>query len=187
VLPPLVSARLRPLVLLLAALLLTGGLVSLTPRPAAATGGACGNWFDNPGTVYDNGDYRAVAGGQFWDSWQGKYTHLNADASSQRYTSTGSDGWPAGHCLRLIHVSGWVDDGSYGTVWITWHEGVCNHEVESGTGPHEWAGGQARLIGWTDYSGCGGPDADVTMHGINGDWTPWYPGEVPTAFASIHG
>jgi hypothetical protein len=180
-------ARPRAITLVLFALLLATFATAVVAQPAHASGGACGGatWLDNPGTVYDNGDYRASAGSNFYDNWQGKYTHLNADIRSWRYTSTGSDGWPAGRCLRRIRVSGWVDDGSYGTVWLTWREWVCGTLVENGTSTQTFAGGQERFIGWTDYSGCGGPSADVNFHGRNADWTPYYPSEVPSPYINL--
>jgi hypothetical protein len=155
------------------------------PSAAHAAGGACGNWFDSPGTVYSNGDYRAVAGGQFYDTWQGKYTHLNADIQSWRYTSTGSDGWPAGHCLREIRYSGWVDDGSYGTVYMSYSLSICGTTWLTGGTGWNFEGGHAYSSAWFDYSGCGGPNGTVVFYGKNADWTPFWPDQVPYATTSL--
>ncbi len=182
----ILGARQRALILVLAALMAVGALVG-GATPVAATGGACGNWFDNPGTVYDNGDYReAPAANQFWDNWQGKYTRLRADIHSWRYTTTGSDGYgPAGHCLRNVRYSGWVDDGSYGMMDLQARAWVCNNLVyQTGQG-YLWEGAHEIWLGWVDYSGCGGPQADTWYTGHNADWTPYYPSDVPAPYINL--
>ncbi len=183
----LVRSYRRSFVLLLAAFLLASGVALATPRQAHAAGGACGGatWFDSPGTVYDNGDYHAAAGGQFYDNWQGKYTHLDVDIRSWRYTTTGSDGWPAGHCLRDVRWSGWVDDGSYGSDWLNYRMWVCGSSVILGGTGSNFEGGHELQSGWWDYSGCGGPQADDSYHGVNADWTPYYPGAVPSPYENL--
>lgn len=180
------SPRALPFVL---AVLLALAAILAVPRPAAATGGACGNWFDNPGTVYSNGDYRAAAGGNFWDSYAGRYTHLNIDIQSWRYTGTGSDGFISGHCYRQSRASVWVDDGDYGTLYMhhrTWANlGTCAQLVSDYWTGGTWGGAQEHYSGWWDYSGCGGPNTDVWGFGKNPDWTPYYPDSVPSPYTNL--
>jgi hypothetical protein len=184
-------ARPRAAILVLFALLLAAIAVAI-PHPAAATGGACGgaSWFDNPGTVYSNGDYRANAASNFYDSYQGRYTHLNGDLQSWRYTGTGSDGFISGHCYRQLRFSVWVDDGSYGLLWIhqrTWANsgGLCGQLVSDYWTGGTWGGGQEHYSGWWDYSGCGGPQGDGWGFGKNADWTPYYPSSVPSPYVNF--
>jgi hypothetical protein len=185
VLPTLISARLRGLVILLAALLLAGGFIGLSPRPAAAAGGACGNWFDNPGTVYQD-SYTTAAGWQFWDNWQHKYTHMDAEFYVWRYTTTGSDGYPAGHCLSQAFAGGWVDDGSYGSDQLSYlFTNSCHPNFNYGGTGYNWEGSNGVYAAWFDVSGCGLLKGYAIYAGKNPDWTGYWPSDVPSAVVDI--
>lgn len=145
------------------------------------------------GTVYDDNNYHANAGGNFYDTWQGRYTHVNSDIHSWNYTPTAGDGsgLQLGHCYRQIRYGGWVDDGSYGSVVLNWQFKKCGSTVISGSTGRVWTGSREVYSGWYDF-GTGGPfnvcapQGSLTFTGNNPDWTPYYPSDVPAAGSSIN-
>lgn len=154
---------------------------------AHAAGGACGNWTDTPGVVYDNGDYRVATGPSYWDNYAGAYAHLKMDMKSYRLTGNNQYGFDVpGQCYRYIQWTEWTSNGDYGNLYMhvlaySKNFGLCNQNTEDFWTTGTWTWNIRQDSGWLLYSGCGGPAGGGYAFGTNPDWNGFYPNSVPYA------
>lgn len=116
-----------------------------TAIPVGAAGGACGNWFDSPGTVYAGRDYQS----KDWNMLVGGTAHT--DIQDAQYTNP-SDG----RCYAAYRVSVWGPGGSdYYAYLRTW---VCGHaEPNNSIGTvHNASGQQVVSQNWDGFSAGNG-------------------------------
>lgn len=170
-LPSTISARLRALTLVLAALLLAGLTqvgVTVVPREgwphlpgaavqAHAAGGACGNWFDTPGTVYGPRDYQSGTWTVYDLGVQG-YVDVHVDLEDFQYTDPNT-----GRCYAAYRASAWgpyTDSHGYYVYLRKW---ICGHQEPSDvTATTPGTGAQRVSSAWDGYSASGG--AGISMY-----------------------
>jgi hypothetical protein len=182
VFPTLVSARLRPLAIaaaaagLVAAVVLAG--VSLAPAGATipgapvqahAAGGSCGNWFDDPGTIYGPRDY-APATWSVYDNSVGHNVDIHADLEDFQYTDPNT-----GHCFAGYRGSAWgpySDSTGYHAYLRKW---ICGHQEPSDENATTAGTGSARVsYAWDGYRGTilqmwvGAVSATITFYDVSG-------------------
>jgi hypothetical protein len=144
----------RRLSQLLLVLVVVAGLsgFGIVHAPAAhAAGGACGNWFDNPGTVYGPRDYHSASWSVF-DLGVGSNVNVNVDLEDYQYTDPSS-----GRCFVAYRASSWGpysnSDGYY--VYLRWW--VCGHqEPDQQIGTAQASGEQVTTQSWDGFSAGNG-------------------------------